>query len=670
MGAFADWAQNYYDIGLSVLPVDPKTKSCLVPKWSELFCKNFPDQKMQAKLVKKYHKEDIGLAMGRSTGLVGIDFDYEMPDAKAIEALVLGVLPRAVIIKKGQKGWTRFYKFDESIKNKSINRFGSRMIDVLSTGRLTVLPPSQHKAGMKYHWLSYTNMLDAEPGDYKPITALDISRLEEIASTDNDIFNDVLTKNSVRHDTIVGWILKESDYVDNLEDLVQNILTYDLETHKKHKKGPYFKDSKYLGDKRPYDVCKDLANRVVGWKINKKKDKGVIWELGKYPKLGNKDGKKSAVLYDDFKPFFDFNLSTARRCKLTDKVYYKDKMLGKWRPVENIIPAIESEAVDAGLSPSYVTRHICKWQASQEPTLLIDIPIWDGKDRVSEIFTKMHIKNLAPKVALDLFKEWCGKVFSRLDSPMNQNRFLILRGKQGIGKDRIINHMFRSFDDYFSEISVEEKKAENYQNIETLIVANIPEFDETRKATLSTLKNMISSPGAKYRAPYARAAEFRSFHVSYISSVNFQNILRDPSGNRRFMIFDVEKIDWSYDNIDSRQLLAQYHHLNKSKYTASESSLNELKRVIVEETPDDVDELIESEIIKIVGDASGGAAEGRVRWFHIQKNTSEVLSRFRISMRHLQQVMKKIGLTHRDNKGVYFKITEKTAKSDGSVTEL
>ncbi len=66
-------------------------------------------------------------------------------------ALVMA-LPGMVVAKKGNKGLTRFLRADPADPVASAKLAG--VLDVLSDGRQTVLPPSAHPAtGREYHWL-------------------------------------------------------------------------------------------------------------------------------------------------------------------------------------------------------------------------------------------------------------------------------------------------------------------------------------------------------------------------------------------------------------------------------------------------------------------------------------------------------------------------------------
>ena len=669
MSAFGDWAQNYYDTGFSVLPVHPEKKACFIQGWTDKFSKRFPTPEEQEFYIEKYADYDIGLACGESSKVVGIDFDYvNMGDSEWIESLVIGALPQTQVIKKGSKGWTRFYRFDGDVRNTSIDRMGTRMIDVLSTGRLTVLPPSSHKDGMNYQWIGGVELPDADDMDMDYIRTLDINQLVEISNYQQDIYREFIKKKA-RHDSVVGFVLRASDKSKDMEDLVQAVIQFDIKQHKDDPKGPYLSDPKYIKGQTSYEYTKNLCERVCEWKRRKRADDGYNWDIGKYPKL-HSEGKKQSTNYEDFKTFFQFHYPRVRYDKIRRTTYHFCERTKRWQPIDNIREVIESRVSEVGLSPNYVNRHLQRWTSELKPKLCIDIPRWKGRDVVSEMVDRLEISNIEKRLVSELFKEWGANIFRRLYdiNKREQNRMIILKGGQGIGKDSWINYMFGSFGSYFSEIEIQDRKIENYQTISDLLVANIPEFDETHRVSLSTLKSLITSPGATFRAAYARKSDYVPFYVSYISSCNFDHILRDSSGNRRFMIFEVDKIKWGYDDIPQDQILGQFYHLYQIDYKASVDAHKAMKTYIKSETPESIDDLIVEECRMVISDRiyeltllerekrEKQIGKPYVSWSEISDSVSKLSGKYRVSLRRVQTLIKQNDLQARvHDRRVYVK---------------
>lgn len=122
---------------------------------------------------------NIGLMMGtvarRDLHVVSLDFDAK--DADALDTL-LRAAPASPMVKRGQKGETRFYLAPKTLKTASYDGPDGRLLDRL-TGfdcRQTVVPPSIHPDTMQpYVWLS--GPVRAE--DLPVLTEDDIEALEE-----------------------------------------------------------------------------------------------------------------------------------------------------------------------------------------------------------------------------------------------------------------------------------------------------------------------------------------------------------------------------------------------------------------------------------------------------------------------------------------------------------
>ena len=253
-----------------------------------------------------------------------------------------------------------------------------------------------------------------------------------------------------RHNNIFGYILRESDFADDFEDLCQKVFQYDKHIHSGYAKGPYFTDKKYHSGE-PMEACKKLVDRVVKWKQAKKNETGLKWDIGKDGRVYN-EGQKPSTRYPDFKDWMDFNYEI-RKCPITKVAFYRDRW-GEWNPIENIIEAIQSQVEDAKLHHSSVRRNLGRYIDELDYKLLIDLPSWDGHDHIADMFRSLHITNLDHFSALELFKEWCGNVWARFYDCNNQNFFLILKGSQGIGKDSWVKHITRSFEAYSFKVKI------------------------------------------------------------------------------------------------------------------------------------------------------------------------------------------------------------------------
>jgi len=156
---FAEFAWKFLERDISVVPIAPGSKK--PGQWSESqgwrgmgdwtrFAQRMPTD-IEIEHWEKWPDAGIGVVLGKMSGLVALDKDYDLPGGgnDALQALI----PYSPVAKKGEKGWTRFYRWNGE-KSCSFDVGGMRVLDVLSDGRQTVVPPTIHPTGLHYTWIT------------------------------------------------------------------------------------------------------------------------------------------------------------------------------------------------------------------------------------------------------------------------------------------------------------------------------------------------------------------------------------------------------------------------------------------------------------------------------------------------------------------------------------
>ena len=312
--------------------------------------------------------------------------------------------------------------------------------------------------------------------------------------------------------------------------------------------------------------------------------------------------KQKKATREQYYKLFENILNKPKKCIFSDKLMTLSES-GLWNPAVNYLDIIKSEAAvlnDNGhptLSGTLIQPHFFAFEHQKSPEFVVELPEWDGRDRISEMAYLVKLKESAGVSEItfsELLKEWMAKVFLRLHDPMIQNKIIVLQGGQGIGKDTWVSMLVDGLGQFAVPLSVVGEDKDTYLNLHRGLIMKISEFDKTAKAEVSTLKDIITAPTTNLRAPYDRDAKVRLSRCSFISSANIENLLRDHTGNRRYMIFEIESIEylyrgWTKEKIRDWQLqvLAEAKHLAKIDYLASEASQKEMRNYIEIETPSD-----------------------------------------------------------------------------------
>lgn len=274
--------------------------------------------------------------------------------------------------------------------------------------------------------------------------------------------------------------------------------------------------------------------------------------------------------YSQYEKFFDKYLPGAKLDIISKEFLRFNGQF--WTPVKNQLDSLKSFAIGHGLKHTKVPFHFARYVDNQRLRTLIDLPCWDGSDRIEELRVFMKFKNEDFSVFEDAFKEWLANVWRRLLEPNAQNRCIILKGLQGMGKDRLVQNLLSGFGPYYSKFSSNRDERECWSQVTSKLVLHIEEFDQTGQLSVPFLKDLISRGEVTYRSPYAITAEPRRCYGSFISTVNIDAILRDETGNRRFAVFELESIDWDYPKDWADQILAQSYALYQANYRAQKET--------------------------------------------------------------------------------------------------
>lgn len=142
---FSTVARKYIDKGYSIIPVIFAEKRPAIKNWTK-FSQNYASsEQLELWCAQKYN---IGVCMGKLSNIVGIDLDNDIDD---IHQKICSLLPETPIIKRGAKGFTKFYQYNGET-SKTLKYKGQQIGDLLSDNRQCVLPPSVHPNKEPYVW--------------------------------------------------------------------------------------------------------------------------------------------------------------------------------------------------------------------------------------------------------------------------------------------------------------------------------------------------------------------------------------------------------------------------------------------------------------------------------------------------------------------------------------
>lgn len=181
MSPFSKVAVELLKAGKLPIPLRAMSKVPLPKAWQKFKFEDYNDE-----LLRKFSRMDsqanVGLICGASGGITAIDIDCE--DEKKLKAIRNLIGPN-VPIKFGKKGFTFFVQNDGEKAEKFRDREGKIVLEFLSDGNHTVVPPSKHPETLKeYHWIQ-GSIEDLNPEKLKKIDPSMIEKIKLILECDD-----------------------------------------------------------------------------------------------------------------------------------------------------------------------------------------------------------------------------------------------------------------------------------------------------------------------------------------------------------------------------------------------------------------------------------------------------------------------------------------------------
>ena len=210
----------------------------------------------------------------------------------------------------------------------------------------------------------------------------------------------------------------------------------------------------------------------------------------------------------------------------------------------------------------------------------------EDQDYIHELAQTVHVKGGEQEQKLwHLYlKKWLvGMVASWISDDVVNNVILVLIGEQGAYKTTWFNYLLPPpLKQYFyTKTNANRMSKDDILTLAQYALVCCEELDTMRPAELNQLKAAVTMPSIDERAAYAHYHEHRKHIASFCGTGNNTQFLSDPTGNRRWLPFEVESIvsprdhPFHYEGIYS-QALALYK--SGFQYWFTKEEIQELNR--------------------------------------------------------------------------------------------
>ena len=181
------------------------------------------------------------------------------------------------------------------------------------------------------------------------------------------------------------------------------------------------------------------------------------------------------------------------------------------------------------------------------------LPKWDGQDYILGMSVSVSVKGGIDEQMrfADYLKKWLvGMVAGWVDPTVVNNVILVLIGEQGSYKTTWFNYLLPpELKQYFyTKTNANRMGRDDLLTLAQYGLVCCEELDTMRPSELNQLKAAVTMPSIDERAAYAHFHEHRKHIASFCGTGNNVEFLSDPTGNRRWLPFEIESIESPRDH--------------------------------------------------------------------------------------------------------------------------
>ena len=217
---------------------------------------------------------------------------------------------------------------------------------------------------------------------------------------------------------------------------------------------------------------------------------------------------------------------------------------------------------------------------------LMNLPPWNGCPAIEVLSMSVTVKGGKEKQELfhECLRRWLvGMVAGWIDDDVVNHEILVLIGNQGSYKTTWFQHLLPpELRDYFyTKSNASRMSRDDLLTLTQYALICCEELDTMRPAELNQLKAAVTMKTVDERAAYAHYHEHRTHIASFCGTGNHVQFLNDPTGNRRWLPFEVDYILDPRDNEPMWDMVyaEAYHlYLNGFQYWFTRGEIAELSK--------------------------------------------------------------------------------------------
>lgn len=534
----AEWALWYAENGFAVFPLRPRTKD---PITAHGFKDAVTDLGQVRAWWGKTPDANIGIATGNmSGGLLVIDCDVdEDRDEDGLRTLNSwenehGALPETATVITGRGGQHLFYRTDEPISiSQDMTEDKHIGIDIRCNGGYIVAAPSVHPNGNTYELQDYFEDV--------PIAAADENVLEFVRWVQAKSKKD--GSSTAKGNASEGKTYAEGfNLPDEIREGERDRTLFDLARYL-HRTRVSKEMAKELIQAVNLTRCKPPFSQSI---VDKKVNSAYRYKIGKINRCVDAIEDDTQLHWFDGSTrrcSFAFNTFAQRRYVTGPLPWDETGIERPWTPDDDLMALAHAQTVcPAGDDAIKSALSIVARRASYDPVMDLltggGLPTWDRVPRVETMLIDLMGCEDTPYTRAAWFTFMAGVFMRAIQPGIKFDLMALLYGPQGCGKSTFSKLCAINDDWYLDGPRDLTDVANAAREMSGKLICEQSELASMRKADIEPLKAAITRTHDEFVDKYQVTPSVRPRRCAFIGTTNNRQVLRDQTGNRRFLIFE------------------------------------------------------------------------------------------------------------------------------------
>ena len=324
---------------------------------------------------------------------------------------------------------------------------------------------------------------------------------------------------------------------------------------------------------RHYATAEDASKAADIYGRYKDREPELAWQIEKELNYGQTETpKRKRLTIEDLENHLKARGIQVRRNLISHRVEFdgwnRDGEFSRELEAEQLPVILHDELADgySGSKPEDIARFLAVIAGKHEFNPVLDLlkaEPWDGVNRLPELY---DILGVTDSFSQTLIEKWMRQAlalqYNDIVTPFGGEGVLVLTGPQGCGKSLFsakLGDLTGTSGLFLPGALLDPQDKDSVIQATGRWIVEIGELGATfNRADMGRLKAFLTKPFDTYRVPFGREEISTLRRTSFIATVDRVDFLSDDSGERRWWVVEVEKINLdALDKLDRIQLWRQ-----------------------------------------------------------------------------------------------------------------